>query len=90
MRKYVIAGVVVVVLTAVIVFGMTQRSECPTPETFVEKFNSFSVELLAKNPGFAEKEQRYYWQKHLEEMGCAESQDIIDNATYGGKTSDYE
>lgn len=58
----------------------TTDVRCPTQETFVKDFTEFSIALLDANPGYAEKEQRYYWQKHLEEMGCIESQSIIDNA----------
>ncbi len=53
---------------------------CPTPETFSDDFNSFSIEFLAGHPEYGEKEQREGWDKHLEEMGCVEAQDIIDNA----------
>lgn len=81
----------VAVVGAVSFFMMNESSNnCSTPETFVQDFNNWSIEFLDGNPTYGEKEQREGWQKHLEEMGCIESQDIIDNATYGGKTSDYE
>ena len=56
------------------------ENRCPTPETFVRDFNNWSVEFLAGHPEYGEKEQREGWQKHLEEMGCTESQGIIDDA----------
>ncbi len=70
--------------------AVIDKSNCPTPETFVQDFNSWSIEFLDGNPTYGEKEQREGWQKHLEDMGCIESQDIIDNAIDGGSTSDYE
>ncbi len=53
---------------------------CPTPETFSQDFNSWSIEFLDGHPEYGEKEQREGWDKHLEEMGCVEEQSIIDNA----------
>ncbi|MBP6924257.1 MAG: hypothetical protein KBC62_03175 [Candidatus Pacebacteria bacterium] len=58
----------------------TQPHNCPTSENFSEKFNQWSIEFLAGHPEYGEKEQREGWDKHLEEMGCIEEQDILDNA----------
>lgn len=63
--------------------GVTSENTCPTPETFVNDFNKWSVAFLDGNPTYAEKEQREGWKKHLEEMGCIESQDIISEAVCG-------
>ena len=59
---------------------LATENRCPTPETFVEDFNNWSIEFLDGHPEYAEKEQREGWQKHLEEMGCIEARDIIDDA----------
>jgi hypothetical protein len=56
------------------------HEECPTPSNFSEKFNQWSIEFLDGHPEYGEKEQREGWDKHLEEMGCIEEQNIINNA----------
>jgi hypothetical protein len=70
-------------LIVVAVFSALQyvsSEECPTPETFSQDFNSWSIEFLDGHPEYGEKEQREGWDKHLEKMGCIEAQDIIDDA----------
>ena len=92
MKKILIATVLIILIVALSYYLASQPSPvqqsaevtteitCPTPETIVNDFNTWSIEFLDGNPTYAEKEQREGWQKHLEEMGCIESQDIIDNA----------
>lgn len=80
--------IILVTLTAFILLNLPNTTEltvnCPTPESFAVDFNNFSTKLLEANPGYAEKEQRYYWQKHLEELGCSdESKDLINQAICG-------
>lgn len=80
-KKYVLVASTITVSLGIVWVVMNQDStQCPTPETFVQDFNNWSIEFLDGNPTYGEKEQREGWQKHLEEMGCIESQDIIDNA----------
>ncbi len=84
LNKYSVVGVGVAVLASCYFFMRDFASEvvqkCPTPETFSQDFNRFSIEFLEGHPEYGEKEQREGWDKHLEEMGCIEERDIIDNA----------
>jgi hypothetical protein len=57
------------------------HEECPEHSNFSEKFNQWSIEFLDGHPEYGEKEQREGWQKHLEDMGCVEAEDILDNIT---------
>lgn len=73
-------ALLLIIGSAVGAWQYVNSKECPTPETFSQDFNSWSIGFLDGHPEYGEKEQREGWDKHLEEMGCIQKQDILDNA----------